>query len=126
MTQRGKRPRDKTPYPQDPRSAPASGATPDGAYVFVQDLRGVVWLLPDEGHMHPRVLGGKRAARYAGDLTIHHGIIADVTNLSGTFRFASRLGLRKVAGQLRKQGLTVAPGAVRFFPKNGQRPEILE
>jgi len=121
-----KRPRDKTPYPQDPRSAPASSKTPDGAYVFVQDLRGVVWLLPDEGHMHPRVLGGNRPARYAGDLTVRNGIIIDVTNLSGSFRFASRSGLRNVARQLRKQGLTIARGAVRFFPRGGQRPEILK
>jgi hypothetical protein len=120
-----KRPRDKTPYPQDPRSAPASGDTPDGAYVFVQDLRGVVWLLPDEGHLHPRVLGSNRPAMYAGDLTIRDGIITDVTNLSGSFRFASRSGLRNVARRLRKQGLSLALGAVRFFPKGGQRPEIL-
>jgi hypothetical protein len=98
----------------------------DGLYVYVQDEHGVVWALPDEGHMHPKVLGGARPAQYAGDLTIEHGIITDVTNLSGTFRFTSRGGLRNVAAQLRKQGLSLAPGAVRWFRKSGGRPLILE
>jgi hypothetical protein len=118
-------PRDGTPYPRDPRSQPISANTPDGAYVYVQDQRGVIWALPDEGHVHPLVLGGAQPALYAGDLTIVDGRIKDVTNLSGTFRFASRRGLRQVAKQLRAVGLKVGRGAVRFFPKDGSLPEIL-
>jgi hypothetical protein len=121
-----KRPRDRTPHQRDPRSAPISTATPDGAYVYVQDEHGVVWVLPDEGHVHAEVLGGARPALYAGDLTIDHGKIKDVTNLSGTFRFASRRGLRNVAKRLRSAGLKVVRGGVRFFPKDGSRPEVLE
>jgi hypothetical protein len=121
-----KLPRDRTPYPRDPRSHPISVSTPDGSYVYVEDERGVVWVLPDEGHVHPKVLGGARRAKYAGDLTIEDGKIKDVTNLSGTFRFASRRGLRQVAAQLRAAGLRVMPGALRFFPKDGSPPEVLE
>ena len=121
-----KRPLDPTPYSQDPRSAPVTRATSDGLYVYVQDERGVIWVLPDEGHLHPKVLGKARPAKYAGDLTVRNGMIVDVTNLSGTFQFANRRGLREVAKQLRKQGLLVASNAVRFFPSDGQRPVILE
>jgi hypothetical protein len=121
-----RKPRDATPYPQDPRSQPISTTTPDGVYVFVQDETGEIWVLIDEGHGHPKVLGQARPAMYAGDLTIEHGTITDVTNLSGTFRFATRRGLRDVAGVFRRRGLKLAPGAVRFFPKDGGRPVILE
>jgi hypothetical protein len=92
----------------------------------VQDESGEIWVLPDEGHGHPKVLGEARPAMFAGDLTILHGTITDVTNLSGTFRCASRRGLRHVARTLRRHGLKLGKGALRFFPKNGGRPEILE
>ena len=121
-----KRPRDKTRYEQDPRSVPISADVADGLYVYVQDQRGVIWVLPDEGHAHPKVLGKVRSAKYAGDLTVQGGMIMDVTNLSGTFQFASKRGLRAVARQLGKQGLKLRPGAVRFFPTDGRRPIILE
>ncbi len=82
-------------------------------------------MAPDGPHMHPKVLGGARRASYAGDLTIEDGAVADLTNLSGTFQFRSRAGLLDVARQLEGQGLTIKPGAVRFFPPDGSRPVTL-
>jgi hypothetical protein len=111
-----KLPLDKTPHPRDPRSLPIDASTPDGGYVFVQDASGIIFVLPDGPHLHPKVLGGGLPALYAGDLTVEKGKVAEVTNLSGTFQFDDEAGLRAVAQQLRLQGLNVEPGAVRFFP----------
>ena len=121
-----KLPLDKTPYPQDPRSTPINRNLPDGLYVFVQDLQGVVHVVPDGPHMHAKVLGGGQPALYAGDLTIEDGKVTDLTNLSGTFQFDDQAGLRAVAEQIRLQGLEVEVGAVRFFPTDGSAPVILE
>ncbi len=120
-----KTPLDGTPYPRDPGSAPISGTTSDGGYVYVRDASGTVYVLPDGPHLHPKVLGGALPASYAGDLTIAKGTVVDLTNLSGTFRFRSRAGLLDVAKQLESQGLTIQPGAVRFFPADGSRPVTL-
>lgn len=121
-----KSPLDRTPYPRDSRSTPISASTSDGGYVYVQDTNGVVFVLPDGPHLHPRVLGGAQPALYAGDLTIVTGRVSDLTNLSGTFQFDDEAGLLAVAKQLRQQGLDVEPGAVRFFPPDGSAPVILE
>jgi hypothetical protein len=94
--------------------------------VFVQDGAGTVWVLPDGPHVHPLVLGGARAAEYAGDMTVRGGRVIDLTNLSGTFQFDDEAGLRGVAAELRRQGLAVESGAVRFFPADGSRPVVLE
>jgi hypothetical protein len=62
----------------------------------------------------------------AGDLRIVNGKIKDLTNLSGTFQFEERAGLLAVADELRKQGLQLEVGAVRFFTWDGSRPpEVL-
>jgi hypothetical protein len=121
-----KYPLDETPYPRDGRSRPAAADATDGCYVYVQDLQGVVYIVPDGPHMHPKVLGQVRPALYAGDLTIEDGEVTDVTNLSGTFQCDEPEGLLRVAGQLRRQGLTIQQGAVRFFPSDGSRPVVLE
>jgi hypothetical protein len=63
---------------------------------------------------------------YAGDRTVRGGKVVDLTNLSGTFQFDAEDGLREVANELRRQGLTVEAGAVRFFPSDGSPPVILE
>jgi hypothetical protein len=63
---------------------------------------------------------------YAGDLTVRGGRVVDLTNLSGTFQFDDEDGLRDVATELRRQGLIVETGAVRFFPADGSRPVVLE
>jgi hypothetical protein len=120
-----KQPLDPFPYPQDARSRPIDATFPDGLYVYVQDDSGIVWGLPDGPHMHPKVLGNGKHAMYAGDLTVEAGKIKDVTNLSGTFGFDDELGLLAVADQLGRQGIEVEPGAIRFFPADGSRPQIL-
>jgi hypothetical protein len=97
----------------------------DGPYVFVQDVNGVVHVIEDGPHLHPKVLGGGSPAMYAGDLTIANGIVVDVTNLSGTFALDDEAGLRAVADELRRAGLLVSAGAVRFFPADGSPPIIL-
>jgi hypothetical protein len=121
-----KAPLDPTPYPQDQRSVAIDPTIADGGYVYVRDAGGVIFVLPDGPHMHPHVLGGARPAMYAGDMTIRRGRVADLTNLSGTFQFDDEDGLRDVAAELRRVGLVLDVGAVRFFPANGSRPIVLE
>jgi hypothetical protein len=121
-----KYPQDTTPYPPDPRSRPIDPTIADGGYVYVRDLNGVVYVVPDGPHMHPKVLGGAKPAIYAGDLTVRGGKLVDLTNLSGTFEFDDEDGLREVAAEIRKQGLVIEVGAVRFFPADGSSPVVLE
>ena len=99
---------------------------PDGGYVYVQDAQGLVHVLPDGPHAHPRVLGGGTPAMYAGDLTIENGKVVDLTNLSGTFQFDDEKGLRIVARQIRLQGVDIEIGGVRLFPADGSGPTVLE
>jgi hypothetical protein len=121
-----KAPLDNTPYPRDQCSNPLAAGCQDGLYVYVQDAQGIVYVVPDGPHVHPKVLGGAQAAMYAGDLTIAGGRVVDLTNLSGTFQFDDASGLRMVAAQIRNQGVVVEGGAVRFFPSDGSGPVILE
>jgi hypothetical protein len=83
-------------------------------------------VVPDGPHVHPRILGGGQPAQYAGDLTIQNGRVVDLTNLSGTFQFDDEAGLIGVAEQVKRQGVDVEPGAVRFFPADGSLPVILQ
>ena len=119
-------PRDRRPVRRDPRSQPIHVGIPDGNYVYVQAGDGVIWVLADGPHRHPRVLGGGSPATYAGDLVIEHGRIKDVTNLSGTFQFADPTGLVAVALELERLGFAVDHGAVRFFPQDGSLPKVLK
>lgn len=119
-------PLDAIPYARDSRSQPINATIADGGYVYVRDSNGTIHVLPDGPHMHPFVLGGGQPAMYAGDMTIRGGRIADLTNLSGTFQFDDEPGLKEVAAELRRIGLTVDPGAVRLFPSNGSRPIVVE
>jgi hypothetical protein len=60
-------PLDPFPYARDPSCRPFGPDLAPGAYVFVQDGAGVVYVLPEtEGHLHPRVLGGGAPAAAAG------------------------------------------------------------
>lgn len=118
-------PLDPFPYGQDPRSHPARPGIPDGLYAYARDERGIVWLVPDGPHIHPKILGGGQPAMYAGDLTIQQAAIADVTNLSGTFQFDDLDGLLAVTDQLIRQGFVIRPGAVRWFPADGSRPQTV-
>jgi len=99
---------------------------PNGGYAYVRDTNGVVRVVPDGQHVHPAILGGGLPAWYAGDMTVRGGEVVDLTSLSGTFQFDDEAGLRDVASTLRKQGLTIKPGAVRFFPADGSPPVVLE
>jgi hypothetical protein len=103
-----------------------SAASADGLYVYVRDHQGLIHVLPDGPHMHPKVLGGAEPALYAGDLSIEQGRVTDLTNLSGTFQFDDDAGLLDVAEQVRRQGLTIEAGAVRFFPADGSGPIVLQ
>jgi hypothetical protein len=76
--------------------------------------------------MHPKVLGGSKPATFAGDLTVRGGKVVDLTNLSGTFEFDDEAGQREVAAEIRKQGLAIEVGAVRFLPADGSAPVVLE
>jgi hypothetical protein len=118
-------PLDPTPVPRHGQSRPIHAGIPDGAYVYVQDQSGVIWVLRDGAHRHPKVLGNGLPAQYAGDLTIVSRTIKDLTNLSGTFQCDDPAGLLVVADELEHQGLIVSPGAVRFFPQDGSKPRIL-
>ncbi|HSQ56114.1 MAG TPA: hypothetical protein VLM40_10270, partial [Gemmata sp.] len=120
-----KYPLDATPYPPDPRSRAIDAMLSEGGYVYVRDATGLVYVVPDGPHIHPKVLGGGRPAIYAGDLTVKGGKVVDLTNLSGTFEFDEEDGLREVAAEIRKQGLVVEVGSVRFFPADGSAPRVL-
>ena|SRR5437868_3687295 len=122
-----RQPRDRFPYAADPRSQPIGSQTPPGRYVYVQDELGEIHVVPDtESHLHPKVLGGGRPARYAGDLVLDAGgVIVELTNLSGTFQFAGKGGLLAVAELLRARGFIVQTGAVLWFHPRSGRKEIL-
>jgi len=120
-----KTPLDTHPYARDPRSRPADGSEPDALYAYVRDAQGIVLVVPDGPHVHPRILGMASPAMYAGDMTILGGQVQDLTNLSGTFQCDDPAGLVEVADQLLRQGLTIVPQAVRFFPADGTPPQIL-
>ena len=121
-----KSPLDAFPYEQDSRSKALAPGIDDGVYVYVQDAQGTIFVLPDGGHLHAKVLGNASPALFAGDLRIENGRIADVTNLSGTFQFDEPQGLLDVAHELERLGFVVVEGAVRFFPMNGSPPYILK
>lgn len=120
-----KSPLDVFPYPRDSRSRPITTNIDDGVYVYVLDTLGVVHVLPDGPHHHPKVLGNAEPALYAGDLRIELGEIIEITNLSGTFQFDDPDGLVAVAEQLFDQGFDFADDAIRFFPNDGSLPQIL-
>ncbi len=119
-------PHDRTPYRRDRRSHQLTSSIEDGDYVYVVDVTGTIWVLPDAPHRHPRVLGNAEPAEYAGDLVVDDGKIKELTNLSGTFQFDDAAGLLEVARTIRTLGIEVLPGAVRLFPSSGARPQILE
>ena len=122
-----KNPLDKKWYNQHPQSRPFSEGLRDGCYVYVEDIEGIVWVLPDfEPHLHVRVLGERKSALYAGDFTIQNGCVTNLTNCSGTFQFDDTDGLLRVAGRIRSAGVRIIPGAIRLFPYASEgRPRIL-
>jgi hypothetical protein len=98
----------------------------DGSYVYVQDVGGVVHVLPDGPHLHPRVLGNAESALYAGDLRIEDGRIVEVTNCSGTFEFDDVGGLWDVVDELLLLGFEVDEDAVVWWSTDGSsRPSVI-
>ena len=88
---------------------------PAGAYVFVQDCDGEIWVLPDGNHLHPYVLGRSRPAVAAGELIVEeNGIVVALNNLSGTFQCAPDCLFTAIGGLI-MQGAKIAPDAVSFF-----------
>lgn len=100
--------------------------TPTGVYVYLRDVAGTIYVLPDGPHQHPKILGHALPATFAGDMTIINGVVTDLTNCSGTFRFDERDGLRQVAQEIAQLGLVVAKDSVRYFPADGGAIEILQ
>ena len=80
-----------------------------GQYVFVQAADGTVWVVPEtEGHLHPKVLGGAEPAAAAGGLLVGNGgVIVEIDNFSGTFRFGPE-GFPQVLTALGNQGGNVS------------------
>ena len=102
-------------FPKDPRSKPVSGPLDPAEYVYVQDADGVVNVLPQGDHLHPKVLGGGQPAAAAGEIIVDaNGVVKEINNISGTFQHdASVLGAVKTA--LEKAGLKVAADALKPF-----------
>lgn len=119
-------PGDRKRVRKHPHSQPIVIGIPDGGYVYAQDEQGVIWVLRDGPHRHPRVLGEGRPARYAGDLVVQNGRIRDLTNLSGTFQFDDPDGLLEVARELERLGFAIDVGGVRYFPQDGGLPRVLQ
>jgi hypothetical protein len=118
MFGRSKKPRDRTPYPLSPFSRVLTVTEAAGPFVFVVDEQEVIHVANDGPHMHPLVLGGGQAAKYAGDLMISKtGTIAELNNLSGTFSFRSKRSLCCVAERLQQMGFLV--NAVIWYPPDG-------
>jgi RHS repeat-associated protein len=110
-----KPPLDVHPYARDHSSRVLSPGVKAAEYVYVQDADGVVHIATNGGHMHPRVLGGAAPAAGAGTLIVDaEGVVTEVTNFSGTFRFGPDT-LPQVVEAIRQQGLKVAPTAPKAY-----------
>lgn len=108
-------PYDPERYRRHERAVPYSSDIEAGAYVYVQDCAGVVWIGPDGPHMHPRVLGGARPAVGAGEIIIgENGQVLAINNLSGTFRCAPDSLLVVVGGIIAQGGTCSAEVITRF------------
>ena len=80
-------PKDLERYKKHPDCVLFSAKLDAGQYVFVQDIDGRVWVVPDGCHIHPRVLGRARPVVATGELTLEdQGVVQDINNLSGTFQ----------------------------------------
>ena len=105
-------PRDLERYRRHEQSTPFSANLSAGAYVYVQDCSGVVWVAPDGPHRHPRLLGGARPAVAAGELILAEGgEVLSINNLSGTFQCAPDSLLVAVGGMI-IQGGKIAADAI--------------
>jgi hypothetical protein len=109
-------PTDPERYTQRRNSTPFSRELAPGAYVFVQDCAGTVWVLPDGCHVHPYVLGRARPAVAAGELMVEeNGVVTSINNLSGTFLCHPDCLFTAVGGLI-AQGATITADAIHRFP----------
>jgi hypothetical protein len=110
-----KPPGDTYPYSKAPTSRPLSPSVEPGTYVYAQDANGVVHVMPDAPHMHPRILGGGQPAAAAGEIVIGPDrVVTEINNISGTFQHDAGV-LPVVQSFVEAQGLRVAPGAIKPF-----------
>lgn len=110
-----RKPLDPFPYKQSVDSKVADSSLAPGEYVYVMDERGVVNVLRDGPHLHPKVLGGAQSATGAGTLKVsNESIVTEISNCSGTFRFGPS-SIPHVIDSLRNQGVQVSPTASRPF-----------
>ncbi len=108
-------PLDPERFRRDNRSVAFSSELPAGAYVYVQDCSGIVWVLPDGTHQHPRVLGRARPAVSAGELLMgEDGNVISINNISGTFECTADSLLTAVGG-LVKQGAVISSDAITSY-----------
>lgn len=108
-------PKDLEKYKRHPDSVPFTAELKPGAYVFVQDVDGKVWVAPDGCHVHPSILGRARPVVSAGELTVeNNGSVIDINNLSGTFQCHPDCLLTAVGG-LVLQGAKIEPHAVSHY-----------
>jgi hypothetical protein len=122
-----RRPLDRYAYERDPRSRMLSPDVGDGRFVYVVDLQSRIWVVPDDGpHLHPKVLGNRQSALYAGEMTIHQSCVKELTNCSGTYQFRSEQGLLEVAGLVELCGLRMEADSLVFhYFDRVSRPKVL-
>gem|GEM_PF-1608411 len=121
-------PLDLRTYPRDPRARILTSQCSSGRYVYAVDEAGTIWLLPDSAaHLHPKILGSAKPARYAGEVVVAAGEVLELTNCSGTFQFQDEAGLIVVAHLMMNCGLSICPSAVvlHYFDKVS-RPKVLD
>jgi len=108
-------PLDVEKYKKNPNSVLFSADLEPGEYVFVQDVDGKVWVVPDGCHLHPTVLGRARPAVAAGELTVEgRGVVQGINNLSGTFQCHPDSLLTAIGGLI-LQGAKIRPDAVSRY-----------
>src|ERR1700682_3378076 len=108
-------PRDLERYRRHEQSVRFSASIAAGAYVYVRDCAGVVWVGPDGPHMHPRVLGGARPAVAAGELTLGESSeVLSINNLCGTLLCSADSLLVVGGGIIAKGGLCSADAIIRY------------
>lgn len=124
MFGRSKSPLDQMPYSMDPRSRLLNINEIPGNYVYVVDLDEQIHIVEDGPHLHPKILGNRRAVLYAGEIEIDsNGVVAEINNLSGTFRFQSKKTLCCVSQHIHQLGFTV--NKVIWHSNSGGYPRSL-
>jgi hypothetical protein len=92
---------------------------PEGDYVFVQDVFGVVYVLHQDrqpGHAHHVVLGRARPAVSAGELILGEGgVTLEINNISGTFQCAPDSLFAAIGGLVRQGAIFNGETQIREF-----------